>query len=85
MLRGNKMLKKIALFLLVLLLAISVQQGKGKASEFSLIKENYLAYLSKPNTPGPFPVIIMSHRAGGIHPFCQAWVDQFVGRGFAVI
>jgi dienelactone hydrolase len=47
--------------------------------------KNYTAEFSTPEGTGPFPLVIISHGSGGVHPGLTTWSNHFKKIGFATI
>ena len=77
-------LKRIVqLFCVVLISFLFV--AKPQATDISSDKESYNAYLSLPEGSEPFPVIALSHGAGGLKGTLYVWAKKFTAWGFATI
>lgn len=49
------------------------------------IAKNYTAEFSTPEGTGPFPLVIISHGSGGVHPGLTRWSNDFKKIGLATI
>ena len=64
------------IFVFVFVICIISFPSKGK---------DYTAEFSTPEGTGPFPLVIISHGSGGVHPGLTTWSNHFKKIGFATI
>ena len=77
-------LKRIVQLICVVLISF-LFVAKPQATDISSDKESYNAYLSLPEGSEPFPVIALSHGAGGLKGTLYVWAKKFTAWGFATI
>lgn len=78
-------LKKIAVLIATLTLAVSAFAATGKQVTYKSGDENVNGYLYQPNGKGPFPALVVIHEWWGLNDWVKDEASKFADQGYVTL
>jgi carboxymethylenebutenolidase len=78
-------LKKIAVLIATLTLAVSAFAATGKQVTYKSGDENVNGYLYQPNGKGPFPALVVIHEWWGLNDWVKGEASKFADQGYVTL
>jgi len=78
-------LKKLAVLIATLTLAVSAFAATGKQVTYKSGDENVTGYLYQPNGKGPFPALVVIHEWWGLNDWVKDEASKFADQGYVTL